>query len=166
MLFSKKWKAGVIHRGSDGLTITVSPRETHDPVTVIVLLFMGFGLFKIFVLDSRRPGSVTDFLWQALPGTAFGTFFFFLARSALESQFAEETAAVHDGTIAWARKTRWWTRNRRRRIGEVTDIFADTYWTGLGDVILTTKWQRYTIPSNLLHDDAIRFAAELRRAAG
>ncbi len=48
---------------------------------------------------------------------------------------------------------------------KVADIFADTGWTGLGHVRITTKWQRYTVFYDLLNEDAIRFARELKRAA-
>jgi hypothetical protein len=165
MLQRRKWKKGVVRRDGSGVKITVSPPETGiDLVAPLTSLFMWFGLFWIIGSNLRWPKSLTDLLWEALPGLVFGLFLFFLTRAIYERSFAEEVVTIGTGTITWARKTKWWTRKRRLEMSKVTDIFADTGWTGLGHVRITTKWQRYTIIYDLLNEDAIRFARELKRA--
>jgi len=166
MLQRRKWKKGVVQLDGCDVKITVSPPKTGvDLVTSLTSLFMWFGLFWIVGSNLRRPSSLTDLLWQTLPGLVFGLFLFFLTRAIYERSFAEEVVTIGAGTITWARKTKWWTRKRRLEMSKVADIFADTGWTGLGQVRMTTKWQRYTIFSDLLNEDAIRFACELKRAA-
>ncbi len=104
MFQRRKWKKGVVQRDGCDVKITVSPPETGDLVTSVTTLFMCFGSFWLFGSNLRRPSSLTDLLWEMLPGLVFGIFLFFLTRAIYERSFAEEVVTIGAGTITWARK--------------------------------------------------------------
>jgi hypothetical protein len=164
MLQRVKWKKGVIQRKGCDLIITVSPRSGgNGSVTILTSLLMVFGF--LWLDAPTLSGSFADVLLKALPTLFFCVLLFFWTKGFVEQETAEEIVTVRGGGITWVRRTKWWTRKRQRNASAITDIFADNSWTGLGKVVITMKWQRYIILDNLLGQDAIRFARELKRAA-
>jgi hypothetical protein len=172
MFQPKQWNHAVVQRERRGLRVTVS-RPRHRVADVFglaamaaMVLFMGYGLFNIFFVPAPQIASLEDFLWRVLPALAFGIPLVFTFRRFFEREFATQTVTVEVGRITWARKTRLWTRTRRLSVGKVTDIAARTDWAGFGNVYVTTKWRRRLVLEDLLADDAVRLARELKQAVG
>jgi hypothetical protein len=113
-----------------------------------------------------RIASLGDFLQKIVPTLVFGVPFFLIFRRLFEQKCAAQVVTVNEGRISWTRKTRFWTRTRHLTTEKVTEITASTDWLGFGRVYVTDKWRRHVVLEELLAEDAIRFARELKQAAG
>lgn len=166
----KRWNHGVVHRDGHNLRIIVSrPGVFGDGIAlatwILILLPMACGFFILFLLPIVRVTSPSDLLWKALPAFVFGAPFFLIFRRLFEREFADQVVTVSTDRIAWIRKTKWWTRKRCLDSNEITDVSASTGWSGLGRVDITAKGRRHTILDQLLNEDAVRFAREVKLAA-
>ena len=72
---------------------------------------------------------------------------------------------VADLRFTWVGKTKWWTRKRHARSGDVTDVLASTGWERFGRVDIASK-RHHTILNHILNEDAVRFAHEIKQAVG
>jgi len=126
---------------------------------------MVYGFVILFVAPMFRATSPVDLLLKASPALVFGTPFFFVFRAFLEREFADQVVTVSDGTITWARRTKWWTRKHHMNADEVTDISASTGWSGLGRVDIMAKGHRHSVLNRVLNEDAIQLAREMKRFA-
>ncbi len=133
-------------------------------VLAIVIVPMVYGFVILFVPLMFRSTSPVDLLLRASLALVFGVPFFFIFRALLEREFADQVVTVSDGTITWARRTKWWTRKRRMNADEVTDISASTGWSGLGRVDITAKGHQHSILNRVLNADAIQIAREMKRS--
>jgi hypothetical protein len=113
-----------------------------------------------------RIASLRDALAKIVPALVFGLPFVLIFRRLFEQKCAAQSVTVDGGGISWTRKTRLWTRTRHLTIEKVTEIIASTDWLGFGRVYVTGKWRRHVVLEELLAEDAIRFARELKQAAG
>ncbi len=127
---------------------------------------MAYGFFRIFFVPMPRIASLGDALPKIVPALVFGLLFFFMFRRLFEQKYAAQSVTVNGGGISWTRKTRLWTRTRHLTTEKVTGIIATTDWLGFGRVYVTDKWRRHVVLEQLLAEDAIRFARELKQAAG
>jgi hypothetical protein len=163
----QRWSKGVVQREGRNLKITVSPPKglADGVVLAIIFLPMAYGFSVLFFLPMLRVTSPVDFLWKASAALLFGAPFFLVFRWIFERQFAEQVVTVGAGRITWTRNTKWWTRRRYRNADELTDVSASTAWSGLGRVYITAKGHRHTILDQILNEDAVRFALEVKQSA-
>lgn len=73
---------------------------------------------------------------------------------------------ANGGQISWTRKTRLWTRTRHIATEKVTEISASTDWLGFGRVCVKDKRWRHVVLEELMAENAVRFARELREEIG
>jgi hypothetical protein len=111
-----------------------------------------------------RVASASDLVGRAALALISGAAFFLTCRRVFEREFADQIVTVSPRGIAWARSTKWWTRQRSVKTSDVTEVSASTGWGGLGRVDITAKGRRHTILDELLSADAVRFADELKQA--
>jgi hypothetical protein len=163
----KRWNTGIVQREGHNVKITVRPPNGlgEGIVLAVVFLPMAYGFSVLFFLPMLRVTSPIDFFWKALPTLIFGVPFFFVFRGVVERQFAEQVVTVSAGRITWERSTKWWTRRRDRNVAEVTEISATKGWSGFGRVYITAKGHRHTILDQILNEDAVRIASEVKKSA-
>jgi len=163
----KRWNKGVVHRQGASIEISVSrPPGADEVVLGLSFLFMAYVFFNLFFVPMPRIASPRDFLQRIVPALVFGLPIALIFRRMFEQKCAAQIVTANAGRISWTRKTRLWTRTSHLTADKITEIIASTGWGGFGSVYVASKWRRHVVLEELLAEDAVRFARELKQAVG
>jgi hypothetical protein len=157
----------VLERQNTDLSIRVRhPRYTGSTLGAIPIalsmIAISCGFFGSILLNMHSPGNVAVLILLAC---FLSLLLFLFVRSAIEEQTGEQFVRVEAGVVRWGWQTKWWTRERTVRLDEVDDVRPRIHWDGFGTVDLFTRRYRFKILERVLAEDAMRFAAELKRVA-
>jgi hypothetical protein len=79
--------------------------------------------------------------------------------------FGVEEIVISNGILLWTRKALWWTSNFESKVGDITNVVAETPWHCLTNrVEFVSKGRTYSIGDMILTDEAKQIAHELKRA--
>lgn len=129
---------------------------------LVVLMMVGV---PVFFTATDSP-SAKDFLRSIIPCLLFAIVVSWIFRRLFEQLCTtKQVVIVSPGEIAWSRKNRWGTRKGRLNRRDVTSVTSSRGWNGLGRLYLTARKHQFMVLEEILNEDAVRFANELKRAA-